>query len=174
LSLNIKIKELEKNRNELLLAVNKYENDLKYLQENERIRENDYLEALENLHMERNNMKKMIEYKENSFDLRTPLEKNVEKRLTNNNNYDYQYDNDKHKLDLFYGFFNQLENLVLNKVTSVVYLDKLEANVLNIRLEEMLKNISGYISKINENKEGEKNNDNKDITIDQLNKNNQK
>lgn len=160
LGLNIKIKELEKSRNELLYSVERYENDLKFYQENFRIRENEYLEAIENLQIERNKMKKILEYKEKAFDLdqRTDLEKNVEKRLNhqnknyNNNSFENYYEienefknkicnNDKYKLDLFYGFYNQLENMVYNRVTSVVYLDKLDPNVINLRLEEIFKNI---------------------------------
>lgn len=146
IKLNLKLQELEKTRNEMLVDLESYETEFQIAEKKSIAKENELNDKLHISQLEKQNLLNKLDYYQQMYPTSNPSVNNSNEHLLKGNsrmNEEIRSLNDK--LEIFFDFYIQLENLLLNKNTQKIVLKNLDSFAIKYRsnlIIEEVKNIS--------------------------------
>ncbi len=138
LKLNFKIQELEKIRNEMLIDLERYENEFQLAEKKSTMKENELMDKIEISELEKHNLKKRLDYYQQMY----PSMNSNFNNFNEVNNHDKLMKEEMNirneKIDMLLNFYNNMQNIVLNKNTNANVLHNLDTFALKYRFNEIL------------------------------------
>lgn len=148
LKLNFKIQELEKTRNEMLIDLESYETEFQIVEQKFIARENELNDKLQISALEKQNLTKKLDYYQQMY----PGVNSIyhEPLLIGNQKINDENRSLNEKLALFFDFYIQLENLLMNKISQKLVLQNLDCFALRYRFNQITEAVKGIINIKNE------------------------
>lgn len=150
--LNLKVQELEKIRNGMLIDLEGYENEFAIVEKKFISKENELNDKLQICELEKQNLQMRLDYYQKLYP-----------GITNNVNFDQGNDmfriieNKKlkeeikllnEKLGMLTGFYNDMQNIVLKKNTNINVLHSLDNLSLKYRLNEVVEETKSLLNRL--------------------------
>lgn len=137
-NLNSKIGTLEKTRNQMIIDLEEYQNIINNLEEKMHIKEIEYINKLRLSELENDNLRSQLEslnFSKNNF--------NLSESMITKENTKLKEDlfNTTQKLDFYYYFYNDLQNVLLDKNTSKSLFNNLDEYDLKKKFHDIFDEI---------------------------------
>jgi len=160
LKLNLKLQELERTRNEMLIDLESYETEFQILEQRFSARENELNDKLQISELEKKNLNNKLNYFQQinpSINMNYHL--SSDHILSANKRQAEQLMSSNEKLDIFYDFYINLENVLMNKNSQKLVLLNLDSFALKFRVNQIVESVKDVINIKNEAQRGELNKD---------------
>ena len=142
ISLNKRVQDLEKIKNEMLFDLERYENEFQAAENKFFNKEYELKDQLQIFELEKNNLLKKLDYYHQIFPSKNSNFNNpCELMSLDNKKILEELKIKNEKLELFSNFYIKLQTLLLNKTTQITILDNLDIVAFKYRFNEIIESI---------------------------------
>ena len=141
IKLNLKIQDLDKIKNEMLIDLERYEDEFQILEKKFLAKENELMDKLQISFLEKENLENRLEYFTKMYPSSTTENFKRDNSFSENKRLKEELIYKNERLEMFFNFYNLLQNLVLKKNTSLNVLQNIDTSAFKFRMNEILEEL---------------------------------